>query len=163
MSVVRCAKPHHFGKGEELLAGLIGMQDESRMNTSLSSCRCRSFTTKVQFIRSIIGVRHVRDKEPSLIESMDHGISDCVVYRSLPRFSVSHTAFRYLKNDEISPKLSEEHSPSLIQYARKFSMRLNRGVCDRTSKSEQSQIRRSASTRGSGRVSWKPSARMYWK
>ena len=86
MAVVGRSEPQHVGECEELL-GLVGMQDEPWVNARLICCRNRSFTAHIQLKLLAGEEEHVPDKEPSLMESMDQGISDGVWKLSLTCFS----------------------------------------------------------------------------
>ena len=75
MAVVRRSEPQHVGECEELL-GLVGVQDEPGVNARLICCWNRSFKGHIQLKRLAIDEGHVPDKDPSLMECMDQGISE---------------------------------------------------------------------------------------
>ena len=92
---------------------------------------------------------HLLDKDPSLIELMDQGISDVVLTLILKRFSILHARQSSLRKNALSYGVWGDGNASLIQDSKRHSMDLKPGAWERASKSEKSHERRSASIRGS--------------
>ena len=66
---------------------------------------------------------HVLDKDPSLMEPMDQGISESALWLNLRRFSTFHIFFSRLKSKALFPEESGDDNPSPIQRVILLSMR----------------------------------------